>query len=83
MEAGGEQMPDVRRRIALATSRFGKLRHIWHDGDLHINFRMRRVCVVCVQRSHIWLGGMEYHGRRGVCAQWGQRTYGEGEFDHG
>ena len=28
MEAGGEQMPDVRRRIALATSRFGKLRHI-------------------------------------------------------
>ena len=46
------QMPDVRRRVALATPRFGELRHIWHDGDLHINLRMRlykdyikRVCV--------------------------------------
>ena len=34
-EAGGGDMPDVRRRIAMATQRFGKLRHIWKDGNLH------------------------------------------------
>ena len=34
-EAGGGDMSDVRRRITMATQRFGKLRHLWSDGNLH------------------------------------------------
>ena len=40
-EAGGNQMHDVRTRIARARQRFGKMRHIWANKDLHRNLRMR------------------------------------------
>ena len=36
-EAGGDEMPDVRIRIAMARQRFGKMRHIWRDNELHLN----------------------------------------------
>ena len=32
---------DVRTRIARATQRFGKMRHIWGNKELHKNLRMR------------------------------------------
>ena len=57
-EAGGGDMPDVRRRIAMATQRFGKLRHIWKDGNLHLNLRMRLykacVCSILTYGSEAW-----------------------------
>ena len=34
-------MSDVRRRIAMARQRFGKLRHIWSDNSLHKNLSIR------------------------------------------
>ena len=36
-EAGGGEMTDVRARIAMTMQRFGKLRNIWRDGNLHLN----------------------------------------------
>ena len=36
-------MPDVRRRIAMAKSRFGKLRHLWSDNDLHLNLKLATI----------------------------------------
>ena len=57
-EAGGGDMPDVRRRIAMATQRFGKLRHLWKDGNLHMNLRMRLykacVCSILTYGSEAW-----------------------------
>ena len=51
-------MSDVRRRIAMATQRFGKLRHLWSDGNLHINLRMRLykscVCSILTYGSEAW-----------------------------
>ena len=34
-------MIDVRTRIARATQRFGKMRHIWKNKELHQNLRIR------------------------------------------
>ena len=57
-QADGGQMTDVRQRIAMARSRFGKLRHIWGDGNLHINLRMRLyracVCSILTYGSEAW-----------------------------
>ena len=57
-EAGGGDMADVRRRIAMATQRFGKLRNVWKDGNLHVNLRMRLykacVCSVLTYGSEAW-----------------------------
>ena len=49
-EAGGSQMTDVRARIAMAQTRFGKLRHIWHDNDLHrgLKLRLYKACVCSI-----------------------------------
>ena len=57
-QADGGQMTDVRQRIAMARSRFGKLRHVWRDGSLHINLRMRLykacVCSILTYGSEAW-----------------------------
>ena len=57
-EAGGDQMPDVRSRIARAKQRFGKMRHIWGNKELHKNLRMRlyksSVCSILTYGSEAW-----------------------------
>ena len=57
-EAGGEQMSDVKIRIARARQRFGKMRHIWGNKDLHVNLRMRlyksSVCSIMTYGSEAW-----------------------------
>ena len=57
-EAGGGDIADVRRRIAMATQRFGKLRNLWKDGNLHMNLRMRLykacVCSILTYGSEAW-----------------------------
>ena len=40
-EAGGGEMTDVKRRIAMTRQRFGRMRHIWNDKTLHQNLRIR------------------------------------------
>ena len=51
-------MVDVRRRIAMATQRFGKLRNIWRDSNLHLNLRMRLykscICSILTYGSEAW-----------------------------
>ena len=51
-------MVDVRRRIAMTTQRFGKLRNIWRDGNLHLNLRMRLykscICSILTYGSEAW-----------------------------
>ena len=51
-------MPNVRIRIAMARQRFGKMRHIWRDKQLHINLRMRlyrsSVCSILTYGSEAW-----------------------------
>lgn len=51
-------MHDVRTRIARARQRFGKMRHIWANKDLHRNLRMRlyksRVCSILTYGSEAW-----------------------------
>ena len=49
-EAGGGCMTDIRARIAMARQRFGKLRHIWINKELHLNLRLRlyKSCVCSV-----------------------------------
>ena len=39
-EEGGDQIHDVRTRIVQESARFGKLRHIWRDIELHFNLQM-------------------------------------------
>ena len=57
-EAGGSHMPDVKRRIAMVTQRFGKLRHIWRSNELHVNLRLRlyksAVCSILTYGSEAW-----------------------------
>ena len=51
-------MPDVRARIAMAQTRFGKLRHIWHNNDLHRGLKLRLykacVCSILTYGSEAW-----------------------------
>ena len=57
-QADGAQMPDVKSRIAMASARFGKFRHIWTAGDLHLNLRMRLykacICSILTYGSEAW-----------------------------
>ena len=57
-EAGGGQMADVQARIARARQRFGKMRHIWGNKDLHVNLRLRlyksSVCSILTYGSEAW-----------------------------
>ena len=57
-EAGGDQMQDVMTRIARAKQRFGKMRHIWGNKELHKNLRMRlyksSVCSILTYGSEAW-----------------------------
>ena len=57
-QADGAQMSDVWGRISMASARFGKLRHIWSDGDLHQHLRMRLykacVCNILTYGSEAW-----------------------------
>ena len=51
-------MADVKARIARAKQRFGKMRHIWHDKQLHRNLRLRlyraSVCSIMTYGSEAW-----------------------------
>ena len=57
-EAGGDNMPDVSRRIAMAKARFGKLRNLWSDNNLHLNLKLRlyrsSVCSILTYGSEAW-----------------------------
>ena len=39
-EAGGDQMPDVRRRVAMARQRHGQMRHVWKSNAVHLKLKM-------------------------------------------
>ena len=43
-EAGGGQITDVKIRIARAKQRFGNMRHIWGNKELHVGY-ISRACV--------------------------------------
>ena len=47
LEAGGDQMQNVRKRITMAKTRFGKLRYIWHSKYLHrdLKIQLYKACV--------------------------------------
>ena len=51
-------MSDVRSRISRANQRFGKMRHIWGNKELHKNLRMRlyksSVCSILTYGSEAW-----------------------------
>ena len=51
-------MTDVRRRIAMAQQRHGKMRHIWKSGHLHQRLKMRlyvaAVCSVMTYGAEAW-----------------------------
>ena len=46
-EAGGGHMTDVSIRIAMATKRFGQLRHLWQD-KLNLWLRLYKSCVCSI-----------------------------------
>ena len=58
VQADGKQMPDVRRRVAMARQRHGKMRHVWESSKLHRRLKMRLyiagVCSVMVYGSETW-----------------------------
>ena len=51
-------MSDVQIRIARAKQRFGKMRHIWGNKELHVNLRMRlyksSVCSILTYGPEAW-----------------------------
>ena len=51
-------MSDVMTRITRAKQRFGKMRHIWGNKELHKNFHMRmyksNVCSILTYGSEAW-----------------------------
>ena len=57
-EAGGSQMTDVRTRIAMAQTRYDKLRHIWHNNDIHLGLKLRLykacICSILTYGSEAW-----------------------------
>ena len=57
-EVGGGEITDVRKRIAMDRTRFGQLRHIWHDKKLHYILRLRlyevSVCSILTYGSEAW-----------------------------
>ena len=58
MQADGGQLKDIVTRIARARTRFGKMRHLWNDKNLHYNLRLRlyksSVCSIMVYGSEAW-----------------------------
>ena len=57
-QADGKQMPDVKCRIAMVRTRFGRLRHVWEAGCLHLNLKLRlyksAVCSILTYGSEAW-----------------------------
>ena len=57
-QADGDVMPDVKRRVAMAQTRAGKLRHVWAAKTLHLRLRFRLyaagVCSVMTYDSEAW-----------------------------
>ena len=51
-------MPDVHRRIAMAQTRHGKMRHVWKSKQLHPRLKMRlyvsSVCSMMIYGSEAW-----------------------------
>ena len=81
-EAGGDQMTDVQIRIARARQRFGKMRHIWANKQLHVNLRMRlyksSVCSILTYGSEAWRMAAKVSA-----ALNGANTLDHGQCDHG
>ena len=57
-DADGNHTSDVLARVAMAQQRFGKMRHIWKDNNLHLNLRLRlyrsSVCSIMTYGSEAW-----------------------------
>ena len=58
-QADGDQLPDIRRRVAMAVQRHGKLRHVWKAHQLHVKLKMRLymagICSVMVYGAEAWV----------------------------
>ena len=46
-QVDGSHIPDVRRRVAMARQRAGKLRHIWMASELRLDLKMRIYRAAC------------------------------------
>ena len=57
-QADGSQMADIERRIAMARTRFGKLRHIWAAPQLPTQLKLRlyrsAICSILTYGSEAW-----------------------------
>ena len=57
-DVDGNQIPDVRILIAMTQQRLGKMHHIWKNGSLHLNLRLRlyksSVCSIMTYGSETW-----------------------------
>ena len=55
----GSHMEDMRRRIAMAQTRHGKMRHVWRSKVLHPRLKMRlyvsAVCSIMIYGSEAWI----------------------------
>ena len=51
-------MADIKARAAMTRQRFGKLRHIWNNNELHLNLRLRLhkscICSILSYGSEAW-----------------------------
>lgn len=57
-QVDGSHIPDVKRRVAMARQRAGKLRHIWMAGELSLDLKMRlyrsACCSMLTYGSETW-----------------------------
>ena len=58
-QADGDQTPDIKRRIAMAVARAGKLRHIWAAEELTLELKLRlykaACCSILTYGSEAWI----------------------------
>ena len=80
-EAGGGEMTDVRRRTVMSRTRFGQLRHIWHDKRLHYNLRLRlyKASVCSIQHTYLWIGSVVSECGSDTSHQWCECKYDDWE----
>ena len=70
-EAGGDNMPDVSRRIAMAKARFGKLRNLWSDNNLHLaKLETEAVSLKRMQYIDVRIGGVAPDRKNKEGAEW-------------
>lgn len=58
-QADGDQIPDIKRRVAMAVARAGKLRNIWAATELTLKLKMRlyksACCSILTYGSEAWV----------------------------